>query len=103
MIVGASGVKRALCLGQEFVWGAVEDHPALIEANDPIRVGASQIHLVQTDHGGDAILPAHAVQQSEDLVGRGGVETGNRLVGQDQPRSLGQRAGDPDALPLAPT
>ena len=43
----------------------------------------------------------HAAEQSENPVGIGGVQVAGRLVGQDDLRVIGQRAGDDDTLLLA--
>ena len=40
-------------------------------------------------------------EQRDDLCRRVGVEIAGRLIGQDQPRRMHQRAGDRDTLQLA--
>jgi hypothetical protein len=47
-------------------------------------------------------LAADQVEKlGEDLVGGGLVKIAGRLIGEDQRRAVGQRAGDRDALLLA--
>ena len=54
------------------------------------------------DEGG-APLPAHQRQElGEDDVRGGFVEVAGRLVGEDEERAVGERAGDGDPLLLAP-
>src|SRR5215472_14172969 len=43
-------------LGREFAGSAVEDEPALIDAQDPVRIFKGDIHLMQVDDQGDVHL-----------------------------------------------
>src|SRR4051794_38927756 len=74
--------------------------PSLVEAQDAVHLGGDEF-VVGGDEGG-APLPAHQGQElGEDDVGGGFVEIAGRLVGEDEERAVGERAGDRDALLLA--
>ena len=96
-------VDAGLDVARQIPRRAVEYDPAMRQGDDAVGDAPSQVDLVQTDQGGEAVLPADRPQEVEDLPGGGGVEAGDRFVGEDQGRALDQGAGDPDALSDRPT
>ena len=79
---------------------AVERHPAVAHADDPVGVVEGQIDLVQHAQHGQALVVRQPAQQPHDLLRRLGVEARHRLVGQQHQRPLCQRPRDRDALRL---
>ena len=73
---------------------------ALVEPQNPVHLGGDPL-VVGGDQGGAAFLADQAEEFGEDDVGGGLVEIAGGLVGEDQSRAVGERAGDRDALLLA--
>ena len=57
--------------------------------------------VVRDEHDRHAAGAAKSLEQSEHLLAGGGVEGARRLVRQQQPRVVGERAGDRHALTLS--
>ena len=53
------------------------------------------------DKGGDPLIATDRQKLIEDMTRSLGIEVAGGLVGQQQMRTIGQRAGDGDALLLA--
>ena len=84
-----------------FAAGAIEHEVAAAQAHDALRVDTGKVEEVEVDDGGDAELAVDALKVAHDDVGRGRVERGHGLVGQDDAGLLGERTSDADALLLA--
>ena len=67
-------------------------HRAAAEAGD--------VGIMSDDHHGSAIITRGFHENAHDLAAGGLVERAGRLVGEDDRRLYGKRAGDGDALHL---
>ncbi len=74
------------------------DERAVAHRDQPVGGGRDPLVVGDDDQG----LPGRmqAVEQPEHLEGRGAVEVAGGLVGEDDERLVGQRAGDRDPLAL---
>ena len=70
------------------------------DAEDPLGL-SGDAGVVGHEQDRRPVLVADAVQHVEDLGARLGVERAGRLVGEQQPRPVRERARDRDALALA--
>ena len=74
--------------------------PALVQPHDAVHLGREPLVVGRDQRR--AALAAHQVEElGEDGVGGMLVEVAGGLVGEDQRRLVGERAGDRDALLLA--
>jgi hypothetical protein len=73
---------------------------AFVEGQPAVHAGREG-GVVGGDQGGEAGIADEVQQHAEDLVGGMLVEVAGGLVGQQQLRLVGERAGDGDALLLA--
>ena len=71
-----------------------------MKADDAVHLGG-EAFIVGGDEGGAAFAAHQREEFGENLVGGGFIEVAGRLVGEDQRRAIGERAGDGDALLLA--
>ena len=72
-----------------------------VHDGDGIAELGDDAEVVRHEQHGDAEFLGERFQQLQDLQLRGDVERGGRLVGDDQRRAAGERAGDHQALALA--
>ena len=79
---------------------AVLDHPAVAQRDRDVGAGR-QLRIVRHQHQRRLAGAVDAEQQLDDRVAGGGIEVAGGLVGEQQRRIVGQRAGDGDALLLA--
>ena len=89
------GSRRAICatLAAQFFERALGDQPAARDDADPVGHALGHFQNMRGhDHGG-AGARAFA-QHVLDLAGGAGVEPGERLVENDQPRRVNERAGE---------
>jgi hypothetical protein len=77
------------------------DDLAQVHDCDPVADVPDHGQVVRDHHVGQAQLVLQVLEQVDDLGLDRHVERGHRLVGDDQLGPQRQRAGDPDALPLA--
>src|SRR5438309_5266042 len=73
---------------------------ALVEVEDAVHLGGDAL-VVGGDEGGAAFAADELEEFGEDDVGGLLIEIAGRLVGEDEQRPVGERAGDGDALLLA--
>lgn len=66
-----------------------------------LEAAESGLHVVEAHHQRRAELAAQREHQIHDLRAPGRVEAGDRLVGEDRPRLLGEHASGGDPLLLA--
>ena len=71
-----------------------------MQPQHPVHLGGDAL-IVGGDEGGAAFAADQLQEFGEDDVGGSLVEVAGGLVGQDQRRLVGERAGDGDALLLA--
>ncbi|BDZ47529.1 hypothetical protein GCM10025866_34380 [Naasia aerilata] len=76
-------------------------HPAVLHRDQDVGVAGCEVQIVQDDHDGRAALPVEVGEQVEHLDLVREVEERRRLVEQEDVGLLGERHGDPHALPLA--
>ena len=67
------------------------------QGEDPVHM-AGQLHVVRGDQGGDARGLGQIAQGFEHRLAGGRIQIAGRFVGQQQARTIGQGAGDGDAL-----
>ena len=77
------------------------DDLAEIHHRDPVADALDHRHVVRDEQVGEPELRLQVQHQVDDLRLDRDVERGDRLVGDDQLRPDGERAGDADALALA--
>ena len=77
------------------------DHPAEVHHRDPVGDVPRQPEVVGDHEDAETELLTELEQEREDLAADRRVEAGDRLVGDQQLRLEGERAGDQHALPLA--
>ena len=94
------GVRVHRRLVQRGAVGELDDL-AEVHHRDAVRDVPDHGEVVRDDHVRQAELLLEVVHEVDDLRLDRHVERGDRLVGHDQLRLEGQRAGDADALPLA--
>lgn len=87
--------------GVDLVRWYVGDQATVAQPDYAIGKASGQLDLVQTDHGGDAILSADFAKHAQDADRGFRVKARHRLVGEDNVRLLSQGPGDPDPLLLA--
>ena len=87
--------------GQHLLGRPGLDDPAEVHHRDPVGDVPGQPEVVGDHEDAEAELLAQLEQQRQDLAADRRVEAGDRLVGDQQLRLEGQRAGDQHALPLA--
>jgi hypothetical protein len=80
---------------------AVEHDFATGQADHAIGKAPRQLDVVHVDQDRDLVMRGGIAQQGDDLDGRLGVERGGRLLRQQQPGRLHQRASDADTPALA--
>ena len=104
----AGGCRRAgfcviagLRVGEDRPDRAFLDDAAGIDDRDPVGDRADHFHLVGDQQDGQAEPPVDVLQQRQDRARGFRIERRGRLVGEQQRRAGGQRAGDADALLLA--
>lgn len=78
----------------------VGDNSTLSEANHPVGEAGSELYLMEAADDGDAALDRYLAQERKDEPGRFRIETGDRLVGEDDAAVLGEHTGDGDPLLL---
>ncbi len=102
-LVGQEGTRHGVPGSGEHVEQRplLHDAPALDHRHVP-GDGADHRHLVGDEQDREPELPVDPRQQFEDGARGLRVEGGGRLVGQQHLRRRGERAGDADALLLAP-
>ncbi len=83
--------------GQLGTW-SIESNPAVSDAYDAIGVGIGQLDLCNT-HNTARFVCSEMAHQAHDVVGSG-VQARCRLVREQHPRALGERASNRDALRL---
>src|SRR5690606_41151081 len=88
-------------LGEHLGRGAAGVQAASGQGDEVVGVAGGEVEVVQDHHDGGAAVAVQVGQQVEDLDLVAGVEERGGLVEQEQVGLLGQRHGDPDALPLA--
>ena len=91
------GVLR---VAQHVLGGAGLDDAAEVHHRDPVGDVPRQAEVVGDDQHAEAEVAAQGEQQRQDLAPDGGVERGDRLVGDQQLGRHRQRAGDQHPLPL---
>jgi hypothetical protein len=79
----------------------IGDHAPVFEVDGP-RPPCGDIPFMRDDDDADAVLGSQARKNLHDLLARFRVEVSRRLVRQQQPRIVHQRARNGDAL-LLPT
>jgi hypothetical protein len=98
--LGLRRVDAVDVVGPHRLRRAVEDDAALREPDDAVGELARVVDLVQVAQHRDAQVARGVVQVLQHLARGLRVEAGDRLVREDQPRLLRQRAGDAHALHL---
>ena len=93
--VGVAGV------GQHLRGGSGLHRLARIHDRDGVAELGDDAEVVRHEQHGDAEFLGERFQQLQDLQLRRDIERGGRLVGDDQRRAAGERAGDHQALALA--
>jgi len=86
--------------GEHVVDGSGLHHLSGIEDGDPVGDATDYVELVGDDHDRDTQIAIGLPQQGKYLRRGLRIERAGRLVGEQQGRFGGQRAGDPDALLL---
>ena len=87
--------------GEQLVRGRDLDDPAEVHHRDAIRDVADDGEIVGDEDVGEVELLLQVDEQVEHLRLDRDVERGDRLVRDDELRLQHERAGEPDALPLA--
>ena len=93
-------------IGPFEVESALLRHPAVAEAavfgkaDDPVRLLRDRF-VVRHHDNSQVVLAVQGAQERHDLGARLGIEIAGGLIGQQQRRSIYQRASDGDALLLA--
>ena len=86
--------RRAACIDAlklrigEFRGRGIENDLRIGQPDDAIGEAAGIFELMQRNDGGDAVFLADVAQQSENTDRSGRVETGYRLIGQNDRRLL---------------
>lgn len=81
--------------------GVVDQQPTGGQPDNAIGEAPGQLDLMKADDGGDTVLAADFSEKAQHADRGFRIQTGHRLVGEDDGRLLSQRSGDPDALLLA--
>ena len=76
------------------------DQGAILEPDNPHHA-TGEIEIVRGDQGADPLLADETDKFLVNLFGGARIEISGRLVGQEQERLVGKRAGDGDTLALA--
>eukprot|EP01036_Dinobryon_divergens_P010537 gene10537-14110_t len=80
-------------IGQGLTRRGIGSHPAVMQDHDPVGSAHGQIEVVQTDqHRLSRPGPRPQPLHDQKLAIR--IQSGRRLVGEDGPGRLGERAGD---------
>ena len=79
----------------------VEDHTPLAQADDPFGEAARELGLVKAHHQRCLVMTLDLGDELQHILGPGGVDAGDRLIGQDDDRLLRDHPGDGDPLLLA--
>jgi len=74
--------------------------PAVFEGDDMVEA-AGEIEIVGRDQGGEAGMADELEEGVQDALAGRVVEIAGRLVAEQDPRVVGERPGDRDALLLA--
>ena len=93
-VVGARG-------GEDPLGGAGLLDLAVVDDDQLVAQETDDADVMRDDDVADAVRDAEPVEQVDDGGLHRHVQCGHRLVGDDQVRFGGERAGDADALPLA--
>jgi hypothetical protein len=80
---------------------AVENDFAAAQADHPIGETASESDLVEAHNRRDPGVAADTSQQREQLERTRGIKAGDRFIGEEETRFLGECARDADALLFA--
>lgn len=86
---------------QDHPYGGGSGHqPAIAQPEDPIQT-ADDLFIVGDGDDRRLLLDRELAKKIHDDARPLGIERGGRLVGEDDPRPIGQHPGDRDALRLA--
>src|SRR5690606_27471705 len=81
--------------------GAQLGHPALVQHGHPAAHRPHDVHLVRHHDDGQPQPPVDVLQQVQKRSGCFGIQSGSRLVAQQNPRLRGQGPGDAHPLLFA--
>jgi hypothetical protein len=79
----------------------IEDQPSVAHPGDPVRVPQRELRLMQHAHDPQALVCGEVFEEDDHVLGGVGVQAGDRLVCQQDARTLSQSAGDCYALGFA--
>ncbi len=93
---------RVRRMAEDLVWHAGLDNASGLHHRDPIAHTSDNRQIVADQHDGQGERTVEICQQINDLSLQGDVESGDRLIGDQQCWLGRQGARDADALALAP-
>ena len=99
--VGRERVEGREVLGADGAGRAVEDERAVAERDDALEVAQRELRRVQRGDERALTLAGDAHEQADGVLGAGGVDRGDGLVGDDRARVLHEQARERAALLLA--